>query len=281
MRLVPVRGNGLPLPELRGLQRAGFDPQPSGCPPDVRRPPHTQRTGRRRGQGQLGRPLRPAWSAALSAAVARRPADRHLACCCCPAGGGCCWRGGRPAGLAGDRPGSSLGCGIGAFLMRGAGCTWNDITDRDFDGRWRARARGRSPRGRSRGRRLAWMVAQALLAFLHPADLQPGRDRAGRRLALARWRSIPSPSASPGGRRSSSASPSTGARCWPGRRDRVARLAGGAALPVGHRLDAVLRHDLRPSGREDDALIGVKSTARLFGENTVTGCAGFMVAPSC
>ena len=26
-----------------------------------------------------------------------------------------------------------VGCGIGAFLMRGAGCTWNDITDRDID----------------------------------------------------------------------------------------------------------------------------------------------------
>ena len=26
-----------------------------------------------------------------------------------------------------------LSCGIGAFLMRGAGCTWNDITDRNFD----------------------------------------------------------------------------------------------------------------------------------------------------
>ncbi|MEM9852558.1 MAG: UbiA family prenyltransferase, partial [Pseudomonadota bacterium] len=26
-----------------------------------------------------------------------------------------------------------VGCGIGAFLMRGAGCTWNDLTDRDFD----------------------------------------------------------------------------------------------------------------------------------------------------
>ena len=26
-----------------------------------------------------------------------------------------------------------LSCGVGAFLMRGAGCTWNDITDRDFD----------------------------------------------------------------------------------------------------------------------------------------------------
>jgi len=24
---------------------------------------------------------------------------------------------------------------IGAFVMRGAGCTWNDIVDRDFDGR--------------------------------------------------------------------------------------------------------------------------------------------------
>src|SRR5699024_6076982 len=28
-----------------------------------------------------------------------------------------------------------LACLIGAGVMRGAGCTWNDITDRDFDGR--------------------------------------------------------------------------------------------------------------------------------------------------
>ena len=27
-----------------------------------------------------------------------------------------------------------VGCGLGAFLMRVAGCTWNDITDRKFDG---------------------------------------------------------------------------------------------------------------------------------------------------
>ena len=26
-----------------------------------------------------------------------------------------------------------VGCAIGAWLMRGAGCTWNDITDRDID----------------------------------------------------------------------------------------------------------------------------------------------------
>lgn len=28
-----------------------------------------------------------------------------------------------------------LAFGLGAVIMRGAGCTWNDITDRDFDGR--------------------------------------------------------------------------------------------------------------------------------------------------
>ena len=26
-----------------------------------------------------------------------------------------------------------IGCGIGAILMRGAGCTWNDIVDKDID----------------------------------------------------------------------------------------------------------------------------------------------------
>jgi 4-hydroxybenzoate polyprenyltransferase len=43
-----------------------------------------------------------------------------------------------------------LGCGAGAWLMRGAGCTWNDITDRKFDARWRAQDRALSHRGRSR-----------------------------------------------------------------------------------------------------------------------------------
>ena len=27
----------------------------------------------------------------------------------------------------------AIACAAGAWLMRGAGCTWNDITDRDFD----------------------------------------------------------------------------------------------------------------------------------------------------
>ncbi len=59
------------------------------------------------------------------------------------------------------------GSSLGAFLMRGAGCTWNDITDRDIDGSV-ARTRSRPiPSGQvSVKQALVWLVAQALLAFL-------------------------------------------------------------------------------------------------------------------
>lgn len=43
-----------------------------------------------------------------------------------------------------------LGCAAGAWLMRGAGCTWNDITDRDFDAAVARPARGRYRRDKSR-----------------------------------------------------------------------------------------------------------------------------------
>lgn len=36
----------------------------------------------------------------------------------------------------------ALGCALGAFVMRGAGCTWNDYTDREFDAQ-AARTRSR------------------------------------------------------------------------------------------------------------------------------------------
>ena len=43
---------------------------------------------------------------------------------------------------------------VGAFAMRGAGCTWNDIVDRDLDGARRAdRARARSHPARSASRK--------------------------------------------------------------------------------------------------------------------------------
>ena len=59
-----------------------------------------------------------------------------------------------------------IGCAMGAWLMRGAGCTWNDITDRDFDAQVE-RTRSRPiPSGQVSARQAAvWMVLQALVAF--------------------------------------------------------------------------------------------------------------------
>ena len=59
-----------------------------------------------------------------------------------------------------------VGSAIGAFLMRGAGCTWNDITDRHIDGAV-ARTRSRPiPSGQvSVKQALIWLVAQAVMAF--------------------------------------------------------------------------------------------------------------------
>ena len=60
-----------------------------------------------------------------------------------------------------------IGCTIGAFLMRGAGCTWNDLIDRDIDGHVE-RTRSRPlPSGQvTPGEALRWAIAQSLLAFL-------------------------------------------------------------------------------------------------------------------
>ena len=60
----------------------------------------------------------------------------------------------------------ALGCGAGAWLMRGAGCTWNDISDRHFDGQVE-RTRSRPiPAGQvSVEGAVIWMCVQSLLAF--------------------------------------------------------------------------------------------------------------------
>lgn len=61
----------------------------------------------------------------------------------------------------------AVSCGLGAFLMRGAGCTWNDITDRDIDAMV-ARTKSRPlPSGQvTVGQALVWMAAQAGIAAL-------------------------------------------------------------------------------------------------------------------
>lgn len=61
----------------------------------------------------------------------------------------------------------AVGCALGAFVMRGAGCTWNDITDRKFDAQV-ARTKSRPlPSGQvTVTQALAWMGVQCLIGAL-------------------------------------------------------------------------------------------------------------------
>lgn len=99
--------------------------------------------------------------------------------------------------------------------MRGAGCTWNDITDRDFDAAV-ARTRSRpipsgqvSPRGAAIWLVLQLAIGAAILLTFPAAAIALGIA------ALIPVAVYPLPNASPGGRRPFWVSPSTGARCWP------------------------------------------------------------------
>lgn len=172
----------------------------------------------------------------------------------------------------------ALSCGVGAFLMRGAGCTWNDITDRDFDAAV-TRTRSRPiPSGQVTVRAaLVWMAVQAALAALI--------------LFSYNWLSIGLGVASlalvviyPFAKRFT---------WWPqvflglafnwGAVLAYAAHAGHVGLPslllyVGG-ISWTLYYDTiyALQDKEDDALIGVKSTARLFGAKSRQWLWGFMV----
>lgn len=169
-----------------------------------------------------------------------------------------------------------VGCGIGAFLMRGAGCTWNDITDQDIDDKV-TRTRSRPlPSGQvSRKQALAWMAIQALVAFcilltfntnaillgiasLLPVCVYPFAKRFTYWpqifLGVAfNWGALLGWTAHGGG------------LGWPA----VALYLAGIAWTLFY--DTIYAHQ----DREDDALIGVKSTARLFGDSTPGWLTGF------
>ncbi len=171
------------------------------------------------------------------------------------------------------------GCGLGAWLMRGAGCTWNDITDRDFDARVE-RTRSRPlPSGQvSLRQALVWGAAQVLLAFAILVTFPAPAVRLGvaslvlvavypfaKRFtwwpqvflglafnwgALLAWVAV------------------RGQLEWP------AVLLYGAGIAWTLFYDTIYAHQ----DKEDDALIGVKSTARLFGDHTRPWLRGFLVA---
>ena len=173
----------------------------------------------------------------------------------------------------------AIGCAFGAFLMRGAGCTWNDITDRDIDGSVERTANRPIPSGQVGVRKaLVWMALQSLLALLIlltfntaaillgiaallPVAIYPFAKRftwwPQVFLGLAfNWGALLAWTAH------------TGSLGWPA----VVLYGAGIAWTLFY--DTIYAHQ----DTEDDALIGVKSTARLFGDATPMWLRYFMVA---
>jgi 4-hydroxybenzoate polyprenyltransferase len=165
---------------------------------------------------------------------------------------------------------------VGAFVMRGAGCTWNDITDRDLDALVE-RTRSRPiPSGQvSVPRALVFLVAQALIglavllqfnrfaimtgiASLVVVAIYPFMKR------ITWWPQIVLGLAFSWGAL-------MGFAVMLGRIDATALLlyAGSIAWVIGY--DTIYAHQ----DTEDDALIGVKSTALLFGARTRPALAVF------
>jgi 4-hydroxybenzoate polyprenyltransferase len=158
---------------------------------------------------------------------------------------------------------------VGAFVMRGAGCTWNDITDRDLDARVE-RTRSRPiPAGQvSVPQAMLFLVIQALIGLA--VLLQFNRFAVATGIAslvivaaypfmkrITYWPQIVLGLAFSWGAL-------MGFAVTFGRLDAAALLlyAGSIAWVIGY--DTIYAHQ----DSEDDALIGIKSTALLFGART-------------
>jgi 4-hydroxybenzoate polyprenyltransferase len=158
---------------------------------------------------------------------------------------------------------------IGAIVMRGAGCTWNDLVDRDIDARVE-RTRSRPiPSGQVSVRAaVAFLALQALVGLL--VLLQFNRFAIGAGIA-----SLAVVAVYPFMKR---------VTYWPqiflglafswgalmgwaaafGRLDLPAYLLYAGSIAWVIHYDTIYAHQ----DREDDALVGLKSTALLFGANT-------------
>lgn len=195
----------------------------------------------------------------------------------------CFW--GLGLGVAADPFGGSWwdlwyagGCAIGAVLMRGAGCTWNDITDIEFDSQVERTKSRPLPSGQvSKRNAVIWMITQAVLAFVVLLTFYPFAIFLGiASLALVaiypfakrftwwpqlflglafNWGALLGWSAH------------YGSLGWPA----VWLFASGIMWTLFY--DTIYAHQ----DKEDDALIGVRSTARLFGDNTGRWLFAFVV----
>lgn len=184
----------------------------------------------------------------------------------------CWWSAALAAGVAHDLyslPAIIVLFFVGAFVMRGAGCTWNDITDRDLDAKVE-RTRSRPiPAGQVSVKQAAvFLVAQALIglaillqfngfaimtgiASLVIVAAYPFMKR------ITYWPQIVLGLAFSWGAL-------MGFAVTFGRLDPAAfaLYAGSISWVIGY--DTIYAHQ----DTEDDALIGIKSTALLFGART-------------
>jgi 4-hydroxybenzoate polyprenyltransferase len=184
----------------------------------------------------------------------------------------CWWSTALAAGMARDLSHLLLDISlffVGAFAMRGAGCTWNDVADRDLDARV-DRTRSRPiPAGQvSVPQAFAFLFAQALIGLF--VLLQFNRFAIATGLAsllvvaiypfmkrITWWPQVVLGLAFSWGAL-------MGFAVTFGRIDAtaLALYAGSIAWVIAY--DTIYAHQ----DAEDDALIGIKSTARLFGERT-------------
>jgi 4-hydroxybenzoate polyprenyltransferase len=191
----------------------------------------------------------------------------------------CWWSAALAAALARDLSGLPLTIAlffVGAFVMRGAGCTWNDITDRDLDARVE-RTRSRPiPAGQvSVPQAMLFLVIQALIGLA--VLLQFNRFAVMTGIAslvivaaypfmkrITYWPQIVLGLAFSWGAL-------MGFAVTFGRIDATALVlyAGSIAWVIGY--DTIYAHQ----DSEDDALIGIKSTALLFGARTAPALIAF------
>ncbi len=168
---------------------------------------------------------------------------------------------------------------VGAFAMRGAGCTWNDFVDRDLDTKVE-RTRSRPiPSGQvTPTQALVFLALQALVGLVvllqfNPFTIATGIASLGTVAIypflkrVTHWPQIGLGLAF-----------SWGALMgWPAV---FARLDAPAFILYAGSISWVIAYDTiyAHQDREDDALIGIKSTAILFGEKTKPILAVFFAA---
>lgn len=191
----------------------------------------------------------------------------------------CWWSAALAAGVAQDLhqlPWSVVLFFVGAFVMRGAGCTWNDITDRDLDAKVE-RTRSRPiPAGQVSVKQAAvFLVLQALVGLVILVQFNSFAIATGIASLLivaaypfmkriTYWPQIVLGLAFSWGAL-------MGFAVQFGRLDPAAFLlyAGAISWVIGY--DTIYAHQ----DTEDDALIGIKSTALLFGARTQAALLAF------